>query len=76
MCDYKKQEHLANGKYLTENLIYKATVKMEKGIKTYISSTGLMFTDNLQNRNTIIKMKNIIMLQPYHNLSGNTKIII
>ena len=36
---------LIDGKCLTEILIYKATVKAQKYIKTYISSTGLSFKD-------------------------------
>ena len=33
------------GKFLTENWIYKVTLKTEKYIKMYIGSTGLKFKD-------------------------------
>ena len=39
VCDCKIQDCPVDGKCLTENLIYKAIVKTEKGIKTYIGST-------------------------------------
>ena len=45
MCDCKKQECPVKGKCLTENLIYKATVKTENQTKFYIGSTGLSFKD-------------------------------
>ena len=45
MCDCRKQECSVDGKCLTENLTYKATVKTDNGLKTYIGSTYLMFKD-------------------------------
>ena len=45
MCDCRKQECPVDRKCLSENVIYKATVKTEKCTKTYIGSTGLTFKD-------------------------------
>ena len=45
MCDCRKQECPVDGKCIAVNLIYKASVKTEKYIETYIGSTWLTFKD-------------------------------
>ena len=45
MCDCRKQECPVNGKCLTQNLIFKATMKTENQNKFYIGSAGLTFKD-------------------------------
>ena len=45
MCDCSKQEYPVNGKCLSENLTYKATVKTGNHTKFNVGSTGISFKD-------------------------------
>ena len=43
MCDCRKEDCPVNGRCLTENVIYKASVKTANETKFYVGSTGLTF---------------------------------
>ena len=43
MCDCRKEDCPVNGRCLTENVIYRASVETAKETKFYVGSTGLTF---------------------------------
>ena len=43
MCDCRKEDCPVNGRCLTENVIYKASVETANDTKFYVGSTGLTF---------------------------------